>query len=53
MIKHSQFTQRNKSVISLQYLKKVRNGGHFWQADKRQFSTSWSDMFKIPKIGSW
>ena len=37
MIKHSQITQSNKFAISLQYLKKeVRNGGHFWHADKRQ-----------------
>ena len=36
MIKHSQITQSNKFAISLQYLKKgVRNGGHFWYADKR------------------
>ena len=36
MIKHSQITQSNKFAISLQYLKKeVRNGGHFWHADKR------------------
>ena len=37
MIKHSQITQSNKFAISLQYLRKgVRNGGHFWLADKRQ-----------------
>ena len=37
MIKHPQITQSNKFAISLQYLKKdVRNGGHFWHADKRQ-----------------
>ena len=37
MIKHSQITQSIKFAISLQYLKKeVRNGGHFWHADKRQ-----------------
>ena len=36
MIKYSQFTQSNKFAISLQYLKKeVRNGSHFWHADKR------------------
>ena len=35
VIKHSQITQSNKFAISLQYLKKeVRNGGHFWHADK-------------------
>ena len=54
MIKHSQITQSNMFAISLQYLKKeVRDGGHFWHADKRQsFSTSsyypfwwkWPDM---------
>ena len=37
MIKHSQITQSKKFAISLKYLKKeVRNGGHFWCADKRQ-----------------
>ena len=37
MIKHSQITQSKKFAISLKYLKKeVRNGGHFWYADKRQ-----------------
>ena len=37
MIKHSQIAQSNKFTISLQYLQKeVRNGGHFWHADKRQ-----------------
>ena len=37
MIKHSEITQSNKFAISLQYLKKeVRNGCHFWHADKRQ-----------------
>ena len=37
MIKHSQITQSIKFAISLQYLKKeVRNGGHFWHADRRQ-----------------
>ena len=37
MIKHSQITQSNKFATSLQYLKKeVRNGGHFWHADKGQ-----------------
>ena len=37
MIKHSQITQSNKFAISLQYLKKeVRNGDHFWHADKLQ-----------------
>ena len=37
MIKHSQITQTSKLAISLQYLRKeVRDGGHFWQADKRQ-----------------
>ena len=37
IINYSQITQSNKFAISLQYLKKeVRNGGHFWQADKRQ-----------------
>ena len=36
MIKHSQITQSNKFAISLQNLKtEVRNGGHFWHADKR------------------
>ena len=62
MIKHSQITQSNKFAISLQYLKKeVRNGGHFWHADKRQsfyklvfsFLIKWPDMFKIPQIGYW
>ena len=37
MIKHSQSTQSNKFVISLQYLiKEVRDGFHFWHADKHQ-----------------
>ena len=37
MIKSFQITQSNKFSISLQYLKKeVRNGDHFWHADKRQ-----------------
>ena len=37
MIKCFQITQSNKFAISLQYLKKeVRNGDHFWHADKRQ-----------------
>ena len=37
MIKHSQSTQRNKFVISFQYLKKeVRDGVHFLHADKHQ-----------------
>ena len=36
MIKHSQITQSNKFAISLQYLRKeVKNGGHFWRADKQ------------------
>ena len=35
IIKHSQINQSNKFEISLQCLKKdVRNGGHFWHADK-------------------
>ena len=35
MIKCFQITQSNKFAISLQYLKKeVRNGDHFWHADK-------------------
>ena len=34
-MKHSAITQSNKFAISLQYLQKeVRNGGHFWHADK-------------------
>ena len=37
MIRHSQITQSNKFVISLQYLKKeVRNEVHFLYADKCQ-----------------
>ena len=37
MIKHSQSTQSNKFVISLQYLKKeVTDGVHFLHADKHQ-----------------
>ena len=37
IINYSQITQSNKFTISLEYLKKeIRNGGHFWQADKRQ-----------------
>ena len=37
MIKCFQITQSNKFAISLQYLKKeVRNGDHFWHADKLQ-----------------
>ena len=37
MIKHSQSTQSNKVVISLQYLEKeVRDGVHFLHADKHQ-----------------
>ena len=37
MIKHFQITQSNKFALSLKYLKKeVRNGGHFWYADKHQ-----------------
>ena len=37
MIKCFQITQSNKFAISLQYLKKeVRNGDHFWHADKRE-----------------
>ena len=37
MIKCFQITQSNKFAISLQYLKKeVRNGDHFWHADKCQ-----------------
>ena len=37
MIKLSQSTQSNKFAISLQYLKKeVRDGVHFWHADKHQ-----------------
>ena len=36
-IKHSQSTESNKFVISLQYLKKeVKNGVHFLHADKHQ-----------------
>ena len=35
MIKHSQSTQSSNFAISLQYLKKeVRDGVHFWHADK-------------------
>ena len=37
IIKCFQITQSNKFAISLQYLKKeVRNGDHFWYADKSQ-----------------
>ena len=37
MIKCFQINQSNKFAISLQYLKKeVRNGDHFWHADKRE-----------------
>ena len=37
MIKYFQITQSKKFSICLQHLKKqVRNGGHFWHADKRQ-----------------
>ena len=37
MIKCFQLTQSKKFAMSLQYLKKeVRNGDHFWHADKRQ-----------------
>ena len=37
MIKCFQITQSKKFAMSLQYLKKeVRNGDHFWHADKRQ-----------------
>ena len=37
MIKHSQITQSSNFAISLQHLKKeIKNGGHFWLADKRQ-----------------
>ena len=37
MNKHSQITQSNKFVISLQYLeKKVSNGVHFLHADRHQ-----------------
>ena len=37
MIRCFQITQSNKFAISLQYLKKeVRNGDHFWYADKLQ-----------------
>ena len=37
MIKHSQSTQKNKLLVSLQYLKKeVRNGVHFLHAGKHQ-----------------
>ena len=37
MIKCFQITESNKFAISLQYLKKeVRNGDHFWHAEKIQ-----------------
>ena len=36
MINYSQITKSNKFAISLQYLKRVRNGGHFWHPDKCQ-----------------
>ena len=38
VMKHSQITQSNKFVISLQYLKKeVRDEVHFLRADKQKF----------------
>ena len=57
VFKHSQSTQSNKFEISLQYVKKGRDGFHFLHADKHQnwhyrFSWKWSDMFKVPKMGS-
>ena len=37
MVKHSQSSQNSKFAMPLQYLRKeVRNGDHFWHADKRQ-----------------
>ena len=62
MIKHSQITQGNEFAISLQHFKKeIRNGGHFWHADKRQsfcklvlsFLVKVARHVEIPKIGSW
>ena len=62
MIKHSEITESNKLVISLQYLKKeFRNRSHFWHADKCRrvyklvlsFLWKWPDIFEILRIGSW
>ena len=37
MIENFQFIQSNRFAISLKYLKsEVRNGAHFWPADKQQ-----------------
>ena len=55
MIKHSQSTQSNKFAIFLQYRKKeVRNGVHFWHANKHQvgiivFDGSEQTFIKYPK----
>ena len=48
MIKHSQSTQSDKFVISLQYLEKeVRNGVHFLPAGKQQSFNNLALMFLI------
>ena len=58
--KHSQNTQSNKFAISLQYFKKkVLDGVHYLLAYKHstiwqyQIWWKWSDMSKVPRIGSW
>ena len=59
MIRHSQSTQSNKFVTSLQCLKKeVRDGVNFLHTDKHQswdyhLWRKWRDMSKVLKIGSW
>ena len=48
MIKHSQSTQSNKFVISLQYLKKeIRNGVHLLHGDKHQSFCNLTLLFLI------
>ena len=58
--KHSQNIQSNKFAISLQYFKKkVLDGVHSLLAYKYstiwhdQIWWKWSDMSKVPRIGSW
>ena len=61
-IKHSESTQSNKFVISLQYLKKELGMEFIFCMQKNikvstswhyRFRWKWLDMFKVPKIENW
>ena len=50
MIKHSKSTQSNKFAVSLQYLEKeVKNGVHFFHADKHQSFYKLSFLMEVAR----